>query len=105
MTTPMFSIDVDLVRGTFRRTVRVESTHRVIALVGASGTGKTSVLHAIAGLVRPARGRIAIGGRCLFDSTTGIDEPAHRRRIGYVFQDGRLFPHLDVRANLVYGAP
>ncbi|BCT92721.1 molybdate-transporting ATPase [Lysobacter helvus] len=105
MKQPVFSIDVDLVRGTFWNTVRVESTHRVIALVGASGTGKTSVLHAIAGLVRPTRGRIVIGGRCLFDSAIGIDEPAHLRRIGYVFQDGRLFPHLDVRANLLYGAP
>jgi molybdate transport system ATP-binding protein len=53
--------------------------------------------------VRPARGRIAIGGRCLFDSSTRVDEPAHHRRIGYVFQDARLFPHLDVRGNLRYG--
>ena len=105
MSTPMFSIDVDLVRGAFKRTVRFESTKRVIALVGRSGAGKTSLLHAIAGLVRPARGRIAIGGRCLFDASTRVDEPAHHRHIGYVFQDARLFPHLDVRANLRYGAP
>jgi molybdate transport system ATP-binding protein len=101
----MFSIDVDLVRGQFRRTVRIESTRRAIALVGASGAGKTSVLHAIAGLVRPARGRIVVDGRCLFDSNSGVDEPAHLRHVGYVFQDARLFPHLDVRANLRYGAP
>jgi len=105
MSAPMFSIDVDLARGAFRRTVRFETTRRAIALVGRSGAGKTSVLHAIAGLVRPVRGRIAIGGRCLFDSTTRVDEPAHHRHIGYVFQDARLFPHLDVRANLHYGAP
>jgi molybdate transport system ATP-binding protein len=105
MTAPVFSIDVELVRGTFRRTVRFESTRRAIALVGRSGAGKTSLLHAIAGLVRPARGRISIGGRCLFDSTTRVDEPAHHRHIGYVFQDARLFPHLDVRGNLHYGAP
>jgi len=105
VTAPVFSIDVELVRGTFRRTVRFESTRRAIALVGRSGAGKTSLLHAIAGLVRPARGRISIGGRCLFDSSTRIDEPAHHRHIGYVFQDARLFPHLDVRANLQYGAP
>ena len=105
MSTPMFSIDVDLARGAFKRAVRFESTRRVIALVGRSGAGKTSLLHAIAGLVRPARGRIAIGGRCLFDSSTRVDEPAHHRRIGYVFQDARLFPHLDVRENLRYGAP
>jgi molybdate transport system ATP-binding protein len=105
MTHPLFSIDIDLVRGTFRRSVRIESTRRAIALVGASGAGKTSVLHAIAGLVRPTRGRIAIGGRTLFDAATGVNEPAHHRHIGYVFQDARLFPHLDVRANLLYGAP
>ncbi|WP_152600009.1 ATP-binding cassette domain-containing protein [Noviluteimonas dokdonensis] len=101
----MFAIDVDLVRGAFKRTVRFESNQRVIALVGRSGAGKTSLLHAIAGLVRPARGYIAIGGRCLFDASTRVDEPAHHRRIGYVFQDARLFPHLDVRGNLRYGAP
>ena len=105
MSTPLFSVDVELVRGSFRRAVKFESTRRAIALVGRSGAGKTSVLHAIAGLVRPVRGRIAIGGRCLFDSTTRVDEPAHHRHIGYVFQDARLFPHLDVRANLRYGAP
>ncbi|MEE7547859.1 ATP-binding cassette domain-containing protein, partial [Xanthomonas sp. Kuri4-1] len=68
-----------------------------------SGAGKTSVLNAIAGLVTPAAGRIAIDGRCLYDSARGIDLPPHRRRIGYVFQDARLFPHLDVRGNLRYG--
>lgn len=100
---PAFLLDFVLRRGEFQRSVRIRSARRVIALVGASGAGKTSVLHAIAGLLRPQRGRIEIGGRCLFDSAGGIDEPAHRRRIGYVFQDGRLFPHLDVRGNLLYG--
>jgi molybdate transport system ATP-binding protein len=101
--TSLFRIDITLRRGAFHRTVRIESAERAIALVGPSGAGKTSVLHAIAGLVRPERGRIDIAGRTLFDSDARIDLPTHRRRIGYVFQDARLFPHLDVRGNLLYG--
>jgi molybdate transport system ATP-binding protein len=77
---------------------------RTLALFGDSGAGKTSVLHAIAGLAKPREGRIALDERVLFDSASGIEVPAAERRIGYVFQDGRLFPHLDVRANLLYGA-
>jgi molybdate transport system ATP-binding protein len=77
---------------------------RTLALFGDSGAGKTSVLSAIAGLATPREGRIVLDERVLFDSATGIDVPAAERRIGYVFQDGRLFPHLDVRANLLYGA-
>ena len=81
-----------------------ESDARTLALFGDSGAGKTSVLNAIAGLLTPDRGRIALDERVLFDSASGIDVPVAERRIGYVFQDGRLFPHLDVRANLLYGA-
>ena len=77
---------------------------RTLALFGDSGAGKTSVLNAIAGLLRPQRGRIVLDDRVLFDSAGGIDVGIAARRIGYVFQDGRLFPHLDVRANLLYGA-
>lgn len=72
-------------------------------LFGPSGAGKTTILRAIAGLQKPARGRIEIGGRVLFSSDREIDVPVHRRRIGYVFQDGRLFPHLRVRGNLLFG--
>ncbi len=75
----------------------------VTALYGPSGAGKTSVVNIVAGLMRPDAGRIAINGRCLFDSARRIDLPPERRRIGYVFQDGRLLPHLSVQANLVYG--
>jgi len=99
----MLDIDVQLRRGRFERQVRITGDARVLALTGPSGAGKTSVLHAIAGLVRPVAGRIAIDGRTLFDSQGGVDVPTHRRRIGYVFQDTRLFPHRDVRANLLYG--
>jgi len=99
----MFAIDIELRRGDFARHVRIDDAARVIALTGRSGAGKTSVLHAIAGLVQPRAGRIAIGERVLFDSANRIDLPAHRRRVGYVFQDTRLFPHLDVAGNLRYG--
>jgi molybdate transport system ATP-binding protein len=73
------------------------------ALFGPSGAGKTSVVQMIAGLVLPDRGRIALGGEVLFDAEQRISVPAHKRRIGYVFQEGRLFPHLSVRMNLAYG--
>ena len=100
---PMFDLDFSIRLGDFRRDVAIRDDARVIALTGHSGAGKTSALNAIAGLVTPERGRIVVAGRCLFDGERGVDLPAHRRRIGYVFQDARLFPHLDVRRNLLYG--
>lgn len=75
-----------------------------LVLFGPSGAGKTSVLNMIAGLLRPDRGRIAVGGDTLFDAAAGLDVPVESRRAGYVFQETRLFPHLRVRANLLYGA-
>jgi molybdate transport system ATP-binding protein len=72
-------------------------------LFGASGSGKTTVLRSIAGLTRPDSGRIVVGGRVLFDSVSGTDLPPQRRRIGYVFQQLALFPHLTARANIAYG--
>jgi molybdate transport system ATP-binding protein len=80
------------------------SDARTLALFGDSGAGKTSVLNAIAGLLAPQSGRVVLDDRVLFDSAAGIDVPVAQRHVGYVFQDGRLFPHLDVRANLLYGA-
>ncbi len=76
---------------------------RVTALFGRSGAGKTSVIAMAAGLARPDEGLVRCGGRVLFDASRGIDLPPERRRVGCVFQDGRLFPHLTVRGNLVYG--
>lgn len=76
----------------------------ITALFGPSGAGKSSIVSAIAGLLRPASGRIAINGETVFDSVRRLDVPARRRRVGYVFQDARLFPHLDVRRNLDFGA-
>jgi molybdate transport system ATP-binding protein len=72
-------------------------------LFGASGSGKTTVLRCLAGLVRPDLGRIAVGERALFDSATHIDVPVQRRQIGYVFQQLALFPHLSIEQNVAYG--
>jgi len=102
---PVHDVDIMLRRGDFVRRLQWRSDCRVLALTGPSGIGKTTALHALAGLMRPAQGHIAIDGVTLFDAARRIDVPAHRRRIGYVFQDTRLFPHLDVRGNLVYGQP
>lgn len=76
----------------------------IVALFGKSGCGKTSIINMIAGLLRPDSGRIAIDGHVLYDSAGGTDVPVHKRGIGYVFQDSRLFPHMTVKSNLLYGA-
>lgn len=78
-------------------------TEGIVALFGKSGSGKTSLVNLLAGLARPSRGRIVVNGVVLFDSAAGIDLPPERRRLGYVFQEGRLFPHLNVQRNLIYG--
>ena len=75
----------------------------VTSLFGRSGAGKTSVINMVAGLIPPDEGRITVRGRKLFDSEQSIDLPPEKRRCGYIFQDGRLFPHLTVKANLTYG--
>jgi molybdate transport system ATP-binding protein len=76
----------------------------VVALFGPSGSGKTTILRLIAGILRPDGGRIVLDDRVVFDSELGIDLPARRRTVGLVFQDGLLFPHMNVRQNLLYGA-
>jgi molybdate transport system ATP-binding protein len=73
------------------------------ALFGPSGVGKSSILNMVAGLIAPDTGRIVVGDSVLFDSALGINVPVQQRRAGYVFQDTRLFPHLCVRDNLLYG--
>jgi len=99
------NIDVDLAAsaGAFGLDVQFCSEAGVTALFGRSGSGKTTLLNLIAGLSTPLRGRIRVGDAVYFDSAQGIDMPAHKRRIGYVFQEGRLLPHLSVRQNLLYG--
>lgn len=99
----LFDIDVAKQRGALTVGVSVRSDARITALFGPSGSGKTSVLNMIAGLLRPDRGHIRIDGLPLFDTVAGIDVAPEQRRIGYIFQDGRLFPHRSVRDNLLYG--
>lgn len=82
--------------------VAFEAPSGITALFGPSGCGKTSTINAVAGLMRPDTGRIALNGRALYDSSAGVNLPARERRIGYVFQDARLFPHLSVASNLRY---
>ena len=89
--------------GAFTLDVRFASGDGLTALFGWSGAGKTSIVNAIAGLTKPQHGYIAIDGRALLDTKRGIFIPPHRRGIGYVFQEGRLFPHLTVRQNLQFG--
>ncbi|WP_458759474.1 molybdenum ABC transporter ATP-binding protein [Afipia sp. TerB] len=89
--------------GEFRLDVSFESDSRVTGLFGASGAGKTSIINMIAGLIRPDRGTVKIDGATLDDTDTQTHVPPHRRRIGYVFQEARLFPHLSVAQNLDYG--
>jgi molybdate transport system ATP-binding protein len=89
--------------GTFSLNAQFACESGATALFGASGAGKTSVINMIAGLMRPDHGRIVLDGETLFDETARINVPAWRRRIGTVFQEGRLFPHMSVRHNLDYG--
>ncbi len=97
------SLDIRHQRDAFTLDVQVQAPEGVTALFGRSGAGKTSVVNAVAGLLRPQSGQISVNGHSLFDSAKGIDLPTHKRGLGYVFQDARLFPHLSVRANLTYG--
>ena len=99
----MLEVEVERQLGDFRVEARFRSDRGVTALFGRSGAGKTSIVNMVSGLLRPDRGRIEVDGHVLFDSARGIDLPPWRRRMGYVFQEGRLFPHLTVRRNLLYG--
>lgn len=87
----------------FTLDVRFETPPGTTVLFGGSGSGKTTVINAVAGLFKPAIGRVVLDGRVLFDTDSGIWLPPHRRRIGYIFQEGRLFPHLTVEQNLLFG--
>jgi len=99
----MLRVDVTKKLGEFSIEASFASEGRVTGLFGASGAGKTSLINMIAGLLKPDRGIISIDGETLDDVAARVHVPPHRRRIGYVFQDARLFPHLDVRQNLDYG--
>jgi molybdate transport system ATP-binding protein len=99
----VLAVDVQKQLGALTLAVRFRAAGGATALFGASGAGKTSLVNMIAGLLRPDRGVITLDETTLFAAKDGIDVPPHRRLIGYVFQEGRLFPHLNVRGNLDYG--
>jgi molybdate transport system ATP-binding protein len=100
----MLSIDIERKQGDFLIKAKFRQEQiGVTALFGPSGAGKTSIVNMVAGLTKPDRGNIRINGITVFDSAKGIDLRPEKRHIGYVFQDGRLFPHLSVRSNLRYG--
>ncbi|MGM4894247.1 molybdenum ABC transporter ATP-binding protein [Tardiphaga sp. 839_C3_N1_4] len=99
----MLRVDVFKQLGEFSVDVAFTSEGRVTGLFGSSGAGKTSLVSMIAGLVQPDRGIIAVDSDVLYDGSARVHVPPHRRRIGYVFQDARLFPHLSVAQNLDYG--
>jgi len=99
----VLSLDVEKRLGAFQLAAKFETEARVTALFGPSGAGKTTIINMIAGLIAPDRGRIMYRGKVLFDAAGKVNLPPHRRQFGYVFQDGRLFPHLTVRGNLEYG--
>jgi len=99
------TVDIDIrhQQGDFTLAARFASAGRLTALFGRSGSGKTTLINVIAGLVRPDQGRVSVNGQTLVDTEHRLFVPAHRRRVGYVFQEGRLFPHLTVRRNLLFG--
>ena len=99
----MLAVDVEKQLGEFSVAAKFDAPDGVTALFGPSGSGKTSIVNMVAGLLTPDRGRIMCNGTLLFDSAGGVGLPPHRRHIGYVFQDGRLFPHMTVAQNLDYG--
>jgi molybdate transport system ATP-binding protein len=96
-------VDIDHAREAFRLSARFSAAPGLTALFGRSGSGKTTLVDIVGGLIRPDRGKVAVDGAVLVDTERGLFVPKHRRRIGYVFQDSRLFPHLSVRRNLLYG--
>ncbi len=98
-----FDVDVAVRRGEGRIAARFVTGPGATVLFGPSGVGKTTILQMVAGLVRPESGHVRVGGETLFDATARIDVRPEHRRIGYVFQEPRLFPHLRVAANLRYG--
>lgn len=99
----MLDLDLELRLRSFTLQGRLTLEQSIMGLFGPSGCGKSTLLRAIAGLAHPQTGRITLDGETLFDAECGINVPPHRRRIGLVFQDSRLFPHLSIEHNLLYG--
>ncbi|MDT3677210.1 MAG: ATP-binding cassette domain-containing protein [Burkholderiaceae bacterium] len=112
--TPTFAVDIEATLRSIDASARERTAHfalrvrfttstRRVVICGPSGAGKSLTLQAIAGLLRPQRGRISVLGRCLYDSNSGTDVSARERDVGYLFQDYALFPHLTVRQNVAFG--
>jgi len=99
----MLEVDIRRRAGDFSLDVAFAAPVGVTAVLGRSGAGKSTLVAAVAGLARPDLGRIALDQTALFDSAAGVNLPARKRRIGIVFQESRLFPHLSVRSNLLFG--
>ncbi len=99
----MLEFNLKAAVGTFHLEAQGRQEHPRMGLFGPSGAGKTTLLHCIAGLIRPCEGTIRLDDQVLFDSARGVNLPPRRRRTGYVFQEGRLFPHMSVRQNIEYG--
>ncbi|HEY8351360.1 MAG TPA: ATP-binding cassette domain-containing protein [Sphingomonadales bacterium] len=98
-----FDIAVEKRLGALHLSLAFRNDAPIVALFGPSGAGKTTILDMVSGVLPPDSGHVRVGSVTLFDSGAGIDLPVERRRVGYIFQDGRLFPHLSVRRNLFYG--
>jgi molybdate transport system ATP-binding protein len=99
----MIDVDIEQLLGTFHLEVKFAAEAPIVGLFGRSGSGKSSVINAIAGITKSLRGSIRINDLFLFDAARKIDVPPEQRRVGYVFQDALLFPHMDVESNLLYG--
>jgi molybdate transport system ATP-binding protein len=99
----VITLEFSLAQGPFVLELREKLDGGITALFGPSGSGKTTTLDAIAGLRTPRGGSITVGGRVLFDAPRAIDLPPHQRHVGYVPQEPALFPHMDVRRNVLYG--
>ena len=97
------SVDIEKTLGDFHLRVKFEAENRVLALLGASGCGKSMTLKCIAGIERPDRGVITLDGTTLFDSGRGVNLPPQRRRVGYLFQQYALFPNMTVEQNIAVG--
>ena len=99
----MIEFQAELARAEFKLDTAFAAGSGITALFGPSGSGKSTIIHLMAGLIRPSRGRIAVGGRVLLDTEKRIFVPSHKRRVGLVFQDAQLFPHMTVGQNLAFG--
>ena len=99
----LIDIDIALSLGQFQLEAKYQTDQQVLGLFGASGAGKTSILHSVAGIVIPQKGKIYIQKQCFFDASKKINQLVQQRRVGLVFQDAQLFPHFSVKKNLLFG--